>query len=125
MNCIQHGQLIDDPTAHLLADKSVWWNLQPLIYDAGAFARMTPVSRQKALKVFSGTESAYRLAKKYSIKTAFGTEIPLDAGAAAPQGRILPSWSAGIRPIRTIAPKANDTHVRPIAQVSFLRATRR
>ena len=34
-----------------------------------------PVSRKKALEVFAGTDNAYRLAKRYGIKTAFGTDL--------------------------------------------------
>jgi imidazolonepropionase-like amidohydrolase len=55
----------------------------------GVFARMTPVSQRKALEVFAGTESAYKLAKKYNVKTAFGTDILFDAGAAMRQGAYL------------------------------------
>jgi imidazolonepropionase-like amidohydrolase len=60
-----------------------------LTYDADVFARMTPVSQRKALEVFAGTENAYKLAKKYNIKTAFGTDILFNAGAATRQGAYL------------------------------------
>ena len=63
--------------------------MQPLTYDADVFARMTPVSQRKALEVFAGTENAYKLAKKYNVKTAFGTDILFDAGAAMRQGAYL------------------------------------
>lgn len=89
VKCIEHGQLIDEPTAKLLADKGIWWSLQPLTYDAEVFARMPPVSQKKALEVFAGTEKAYRLAKKYKVKTAWGSDILFDAGAASRQGAYL------------------------------------
>jgi imidazolonepropionase-like amidohydrolase len=63
--------------------------LQPLTYDADVFARMSPVSQKKALQVWAGTENAYRLAKKYNIKTAFGTDILFDPDAANRQGAYL------------------------------------
>jgi imidazolonepropionase-like amidohydrolase len=89
VKCIEHGHLIDEPTAKLLAEKGIWWSLQPLTYDADVFARMTPLSQKKALEVFAGTENAYKLAKKYNIKTAFGTDILFNAGAATRQGAYL------------------------------------
>jgi len=89
VKCIEHGHLIDESTAMLLAQKDLWWSLQPLTYDPEVFARMTPLSQQKALKVFAGTDVAYGLAKKYKIKTAFGADILFDAGAASRQGSYL------------------------------------
>jgi imidazolonepropionase-like amidohydrolase len=47
------------------------------------------VSQKKALEVFAGTENAYKLAKKYKVKTAWGADILGDAGAARRQGQYL------------------------------------
>ena len=89
VKCIEHGHLIDEPTAKLLAEKGIWWSLQPLTYDAEVFARMPPVSQKKALQVFAGTENAYKLAKQYKVKTAWGADILFDAGACSRQGAYL------------------------------------
>ena len=90
VKCIEHGQLIDEPTAKLLADKGIWWSLQPFLEDEGAVAAtLSAVSRQKMLKVFAGTDNAYKLAKKYKIKTAFGTDLLFDAKIASRQGAEL------------------------------------
>ena len=89
VKCIEHGQLIDEPTAKLLADKGIWWSLQPFLDDEDASPLANPVSRKKALEVFAGTDNAYNLAKKYKIKTAFGTDLLFDARVAGRQGAIL------------------------------------
>lgn len=89
VKCIEHGHLVDESTAKLMADKGIWWSLQPLTYDEEVFARMSPVSQKKALEVFAGTENAYKLAKKYHIKTAFGADVLFDAKAASRQGAYL------------------------------------
>jgi imidazolonepropionase-like amidohydrolase len=95
--CIDHGQLLDEATAKLMAEKGVWWSLQPFVDDGkSAFAEGSP-NRIKQLEMFSGTDTAYRLARKYRIKTAFGTDILFDAAAAATQGAqlsILLRWYA-------------------------------
>jgi imidazolonepropionase-like amidohydrolase len=89
VKCIDHGQLIDEPTAQLMAEKGIWWSLQPLLDDEDAPPLANPVSQKKALEVFAGTDNAYRLAKKYKIKTAFGTDILFDARLTTRQGAIL------------------------------------
>lgn len=86
---IDHGQLANDETAKMMADKGIWWSLQPLTYDPDVFARMSPSSQVRAKQVFDGTENAYRLAKKYRVKTAFGADILFDPVAASRQGSAL------------------------------------
>ena len=89
VKCIDHGQLIDEPTAKLLADKGIWWSLQPFLDDEDQSPLTDPVSQRKAQEVFAGTDNAYKLAKKYQVKTAFGTDALFDARVASRQGAQL------------------------------------
>lgn len=86
---IDHGQLADDETVRMMAEKGIWWSLQPLSYDMHMSEAMPATSRARALQVFEGTDNAYRLAKKYNVKTAFGTDILGDPNAASRQGAAL------------------------------------
>ncbi len=89
VKCIDHGHLIDEPTAKLLARKGIWWSLQPFLDDEDQSPLTNPVSQAKALQVYAGTDNAYKLAKKYKIKTAFGTDVLFDARVASRQGARL------------------------------------
>ena len=101
VKCIEHGHLIDEPTAKLLADKDIWWSLQPFLDDEDMPA-LSPGSRKKALQVFAGTDYAYRLAKKYGVKTAFGTDVLFDARIASRQGAILANMVRWYTPAETL-----------------------
>jgi imidazolonepropionase-like amidohydrolase len=89
VRCIEHGQLLDEATVALMAEKGVWWSLQPFL-DIGEspFPEGSP-SRRKELEMFRGTETAYRLAIKHKLKTAWGADILFDPKAAAAQGANL------------------------------------
>jgi imidazolonepropionase-like amidohydrolase len=102
VKCIEHGQLIDEPTAQLLADKGIWWSIQPFMDDEDASPLVNPVSRKKALEVFAGTDNAYKLARKYKIKVAFGTDILFDARVASRQGAWLARMLRWYTPAETL-----------------------
>ena len=85
VRCIDHGQLLDEATAALIAEKNVWWSLQPFLDDGpSAFAEGTP-NRIKQLQMFGGTDTAHKLAIKHKAKTAWGTDTLFDAKRAARQ----------------------------------------
>ena len=89
VKCIDHGHLLDEATAKLMADKGIWWSLQPFLDDEpSTFAEGSP-NRIKQLVMFNGTDRAYALAKKFNIKTAWGTDTLFSATNAAQQGASL------------------------------------
>ncbi|MBK6483682.1 MAG: amidohydrolase family protein [Chitinophagaceae bacterium] len=72
--CIDHAQLIDDATAKMVADRGAWLSLQPFTDEGeSAYAEGSP-NRIKQQTMMRGTDSAYLFAKKYNVKTAFGTD---------------------------------------------------
>ncbi len=54
VKCIDHGQLIDEPTAELLAQQEIWLSLQPFLDDEDAVPLPDPAQRRKAEEVLPG-----------------------------------------------------------------------
>jgi imidazolonepropionase-like amidohydrolase len=89
VKCIDHGQLMDEATAKLMAEKGVWLSLQPFLDNEFSNTQKSPEGRAKQLEVYAGTDNAYALAKKYKLKTAWGTDILFDPRMPANQGAQL------------------------------------
>jgi imidazolonepropionase-like amidohydrolase len=89
VKCIDHGQLMDEATAKLMAEKGVWLSLQPFLDNEFSNTQKSPEGRAKQLEVYAGTDNAYALAKKYKLKTAWGTDILFDPKMPANQGAQL------------------------------------
>lgn len=88
--CIEHGHLMDEATAQLMAEKGVWLSTQPfLLGEGGGAAELGPAEQAKKRQVAAGTENVYRLARKHRLKTAFGTDILFSAEEARQQGARL------------------------------------
>ncbi|WP_409517123.1 amidohydrolase family protein [Ensifer sp.] len=103
VKCIEHGFLMDEETARLIADKGIWLSLQPLpeLLRQG-FAEGT-VERAKADEVWPGIARTYELAKKYKIKTAWGTDVLFSRALAQQQGAILASLTRWYTPAEALS----------------------
>ncbi len=73
--CIEHGQLLDEPTMKLLADKGIWLSLQAL---DEAPPSASELKKAKKHQVVAGTDKAFTWARKYGVKLAFGTDLLLE-----------------------------------------------
>lgn len=91
VKCIEHGFLMDDATAKLIAEKGIWLSTQPLPEDLRLGFPVGSVQRAKAEEVWPGIARTYELAKKYKIKTAWGTDVLFSRALAQQQGAILAS----------------------------------
>jgi imidazolonepropionase-like amidohydrolase len=82
VKCIEHGQLLDEPTIKLLADKGVWLSLQALDPAPPTASQST---REKKAQVIEGTDNAFTWARKHKVKLAFGSDILLNPAATKNQ----------------------------------------
>src|SRR5215468_3318930 len=103
VKCIEHGHLMDEATAELMAERGIWLSIQPFPDElADAFPRGSE-QWQKAQEVSAGTNTAYTLAKKYKLKTAWGTDVLFSPALAQKQGAILASLVRWYSPAEALA----------------------
>jgi len=88
VQCIEHGHLMDETTAGMMAKNGTWLSTQPFLSDDDSVP-LTGPSRAKQLQVFAGTDKLYTLAKKHGIKTAFGSDLLFSPVLAMRQGVML------------------------------------
>ena len=103
VRCIEHGQLIDDATAALMAETDTWLSLQPFLDDEDASPIADPAGRAKFLEVVAGTDRAYELAKKHGVRVAWGTDILFDAKLTPRQGALLAKLERWHTPTEVLA----------------------
>jgi imidazolonepropionase-like amidohydrolase len=103
VKCIEHGLLMSEADAKLIAEKGIWLSLQPLHEAMRTGLPEGSVERAKAEEVWPGIDRTYRLAKKYKIKTAWGTDVLFSRAMAAQQGAILASLARWYTPAEALA----------------------
>ena len=99
VRCIEHGQLMDEDSAKMIADRGGWLSSQAFIDNE--FANPYPVgsaNRAKQRTMFAGTDTAFGLARKHRLKTAWGTDILFDPKMTKNQGAILASMTRWYAP---------------------------
>ncbi|AHB48686.1 hydrolase [Hyphomicrobium nitrativorans NL23] len=103
VKCIEHGFLMDDDTARLIAEKGLWLSLQPLPDEMRLGFPEGSIQRIKADQVWDGIAKTYELAKKHGIKTAWGTDVLFSRALAQRQGAILASLTRWLTPAEALA----------------------
>jgi imidazolonepropionase-like amidohydrolase len=103
VKCIEHGFLMDEATAKLIADNGVWLSTQPLPEALRQGFPPGSVQRAKADEVWPGIARTYELAKKYKLKTAWGTDVLFSQALAQQQGAILASLVRWYSPAEALA----------------------
>jgi imidazolonepropionase-like amidohydrolase len=102
VKCIEHGHLMDEPTAMLIAEKGIWLSTQAFPDEMADAFPAGSLERYKAFEVFAGTDRTFALAKKHRIKTAFGTDILFSRQLARRQGELLAKLVRWYTPAETL-----------------------
>lgn len=105
VRCIEHAHLMDETTAQMIAEAGIWLSTQPFLDTGGSggAAALGPSEQAKKAQVVAGTSRVYPLAKKYGIKTAFGTDILFSSAEATQQGARLASLAKWYSPAEALA----------------------
>jgi imidazolonepropionase-like amidohydrolase len=100
---IEHGNLMTAETFKMMAQKGVWFSMQPILNDEDAipFPEGSP-NQAKFVEVTNGTITSIELAKKYGVKTAFGTDVLFDPALAKKQGKMLAKLKRWYTPYETL-----------------------
>ncbi|MDZ8276617.1 amidohydrolase family protein [Microbacterium aquimaris] len=83
---IEHGHLADEETVKRIADAGVWLSMQPFAEADHHYP--DPVRAAKNTEICEGTNQVYEWARKYSVKTAWGTDLLLEPQAAPRQSEM-------------------------------------
>jgi imidazolonepropionase-like amidohydrolase len=102
VKCIEHGFLMDEATAKLMVEKDIWLSLQPLPEELRQGFPVGSIQRIKADQIWPGIARTYELAKKYKIKTAWGTDVLFSRALAKRQGAILASLTRWYTPAEAL-----------------------
>jgi len=102
VKCIEHGHLMDEPTARLIGERGLWLSIQPFTDEMADVFPAGSEERSKFLEVLAGTARAYGFAKKYRLKTAFGTDVLFSQALAQRQGALLASLTRWYTPAEAL-----------------------
>lgn len=102
VKCIEHGHLMDEATATLMAEKGIWLSTQPFAPEMAEAFPPGSSQRAKFAEVLTGMENTYRLAKKHKLKVAFGTDVLFSPALAKRQGALLTSLTRWYTPAEVL-----------------------
>jgi imidazolonepropionase-like amidohydrolase len=108
VKCIEHAHLIDEASAKLMAEKGIWLSSQPFPQELGNAFPPGSDNRNKFEQVYAGNDTVYTLARKYKIKTAWGSDVLFSQALAQRQGAILTSMLRWYTPAEVLKMATGD-----------------
>jgi imidazolonepropionase-like amidohydrolase len=73
VQCIEHGQLMDEATIKLMGEKGIWLSVQAL--DSEGREDFSDEQKKQKEAVSNGANFVIEMAKKYKVKMAWGTDV--------------------------------------------------
>jgi imidazolonepropionase-like amidohydrolase len=106
---VEHGFLMSEETLKMMAEKGAWFSMEPLLNDEDAiqFPRGSDNER-KWIEVTDGTDKVVALAKKYHVKTAFGTDVLFDPDMGRKHGKMLAKLKRWYTPFEALKMATSD-----------------
>jgi imidazolonepropionase-like amidohydrolase len=95
VKCVEHGQLLDESTLQLMAQKGVWLSAQNLIPDS---PNMTEERRAKRKAILEGNAKVWPMAKRDGVKLAWGTDLLFEPDLNKEQNNLLLSLKQWFTP---------------------------
>ena len=89
VKCIEHGHLMDEATAKLIAEKGIWLSMQPFPDEMADAFPPGSHERAKALEVFAGTDSDVRAGEEVQDQDGVRHRHPVLRELAQRQGELL------------------------------------
>ncbi|MFN4113801.1 MAG: amidohydrolase family protein [Sphingomonadaceae bacterium] len=93
---IEHGNLLDEDTLRLMAERGIWLSGQMLVDSTEA---MDPKRREKRKPVIEGQRQVWPMAKRLGVKLAWGTDFLFEPDLNAQQNayilRLKPYFTPG------------------------------
>ena len=105
VKCIEHGQLLDETTMKLLSEKGIWLSLQAL---DEAPPTANPEVKAKKHTVVEGTDNAFKWAKKYNVKLAWGTDFMFNPAQNKNQNTDILKLKAWLTPAEVLKLVTHD-----------------
>lgn len=83
---IEHGQMLDEETLRLMAEKGIWLSLQNLMDNN---ENMDELRKEKRKPVLEGQNKVWPLAKQLGVKLAWGTDFLFEPSLNAEQNNYI------------------------------------
>jgi imidazolonepropionase-like amidohydrolase len=105
VKCIEHGQLLDEPTMQLLGEKGIWLSLQALD-EAPSTAKPDVIAKKHT--VVEGTNNAFKWAKQHKVKLAWGTDLMFNSAQMTKQNTDIIKLKAWFTPAEALKLVTHD-----------------